>query len=208
MEIFKLIGSVMVDTAEAEKSLAKTEKSVEGVGNKWSEGIGKAAKWAVGVGAAAVAVGGAMVGVVKDTSEAMDEIDKASQRMKMDVESYQELAYAANLSGVEMSTLEKAAKKLEGTDLSMDEALEQIWALGTAEERSAKAAELFGDSVAYEMTPMLNASAEEMAAMSQEARDLGLVMSEDAVKSGAAMGDMISKVEGSIEALKMLAPML
>jgi len=202
MEIFKLIGSVMVDTAEAEKSLAKTEKSAEGVGNKLADGAKTAGKWAAGVATAAVAVGGAMIGAAKETSAELDVIDKASQRMKMSAESYQELAYAANLSGVEMSTLEKAAKKLEGTDLNMDDALAQIYALGTAEERSAKAAELFGDSVAYQMTPMLNASAEDMAAMSQQARDLGLVMSEDAVKNGAAMNDMFTQIEGSISSLK------
>lgn len=202
MEIFKLIGSVMVDTAEAEKSLAKTEKSAEGVGNKLADGAKTASKWAAGVATAAVAVGGAMIGAAKETSAELDVIDKASQRMKMSAESYQELAYAANLSGVEMSTLEKAAKKLEGTDLNMDDALAQIYALGTAEERSAKAAELFGESVAYQMTPMLNASAEDMAAMSQQARDLGLVMSEDAVKNGAAMNDMFTQIEGSISSLK------
>lgn len=202
MEIFKLIGSVMVDTAEAEKSLSKTEKSAEGVGNKLADGVKTAGQWAAGVATAAVAVGGAMIGAAKDTSETLDAIDKASQRMKMSAESYQELAYAAQLSGVEMSTLEKAAKKLEGTDLSMDDALAQIYALGTAEERSAKAAELFGDAVAYQMTPMLNASAEDMAAMSQQAHDLGLVMSEDAVKNGAAMNDMFTQVDESIKSLK------
>lgn len=202
MEIFKLIGSVMVDTADAERSLQKTGDAAEKTGNKFADGVKTAAKWAAGVGAAAVAVGGAAIAAAKDTASAMDEIDKASQRMGVGAEKYQELAYAAQLSGVEMSTMEKAAKALEGTDLSMDDALEQIWALGTAEERSAKAAELFGDSVAYQMGPMLNASAEDMANMAQEARDLGLVMSEDTVKSGAAMNDMFTKVEASIEQLK------
>lgn len=202
MEIFKLIGSVMVDTAEAEKSLSKTESKAEGLGSKLADGAKTAGKWALGVAGAAAAVGTAMIAAAKDTAETADVIDKASQRMRMDAESYQELAYAAGLSGVEMSTLEKAAKKLEGTDLSMDEALDQIYSLGTAEERAAKAAELFGDSVAYQMTPLLNASAEEMAAMKQEAHDLGLVMSEDAVKNGAALGDMFSKVEQSMNMLK------
>lgn len=202
MEIFKLVGSVMVDTAEAERSLSKTEKSAEGVGNKLADGVKTAGQWAAGVATAAVAVGGAMVSAAKDTAAEMDVIDKASQRMKISAESYQELAYAAQLSGVEMSTLEKAAKKLEGTDLNMDDALAQIYALGTAEERSAKAAELFGESVAYQMTPMLNASAEDMAAMSQQARDLGLVMGEDAVKNGAAMNDMFTQIESSISSLK------
>lgn len=202
MEIFKLIGSVMVDTADAEKSIQKTGDKAEGLGNKLADGAKTAGKWALGVAGAAAAVGTAMVAAAKDTAATADTIDKASQRMKMGAESYQELAYAAQLSGVEMSTLERAAKKLEGTDLTMDEALDQIYALGTEEERAAKAAELFGESVAYQMTPLLNASAEDMAAMKQEAHDLGLVMGEDAVKNGAAMNDMFTKVEDSINMLK------
>lgn len=202
MEIFKLVGSVMVDTADAEKSISKTGEQAEGLGKKLADGAGKAAKWAAGVVAGAVAVGGAMVKAAKDTAADLDVIDKASQRMKIGAESYQELAHAANLSGVEMSTLEKAAKKLEGTDLNMDQALDQIYSLSTAEERAAKAAELFGENVAYQMTPMLNASADEMKSMRKEAHDLGLVMGEDAVKNGAALNDMFTKVEGSISALK------
>ena len=202
MEIFKLIGSVMVDTADAEKSLAKTEDKAEGLGNKLANGAKTAGKWAMGIAGAATAVGTAMVAAAKDTAAEMDTIDKASQRMRMGAESYQELAYAAQLSGVEMSTLEQAAKKLEGTDMNMDDALKEIYALGTAEERAAKASELFGDSVAYKMTPLLNASAEDMAGMAQEARDLGLVMGEDTVKNGAALNDMFTKVEESIGALK------
>ena len=202
MEIFKLVGSVMVDTADAEKSISKTGDEAEGLGNKLANGVKTAGKWAAGVAAGAVAVGTAMVKAAKDTAEDMDAIDKASQRMKMGVESYQELAYAAKLSGVEMSTMEKAAKKLEGTGMNMDDAIKEIYSLQTAEERAAKASELFGEAVAYQMTPMLNASAEDMAAMKQEAHDLGLVMSEDAVKSGAEMGDMFEKVEQSVAALK------
>jgi len=202
MEIFKLVGSVMVDTADAEKSISKTSDEAEGLGNKLAKGVQTAGKWAAGVTAGAIAVGGAMISAAKDTAAELDVIDKASQRMKITAESYQELAYAANLSGVEMSTLEKAAKKLEGTDLSLDDALEQIYALGTEEERAAKAAELFGESVAYQMTPMLNASAEDMAAMRQEAHDLGMVIGEDVVKDGAALNDMFAKVEGAVAALK------
>lgn len=202
MEIFKLIGSVMVDTADANKSISKTTDEAEGLGKKLTQGIATAGKWAAGVVAGAVAIGGAMVAAAKDTAAELDVIDKASQRMGIAAESYQELAHAANLSGVEMGVLEKAAKKLEGTGLNMDDALKEIYALNTAEERAAKAAELFGESVAYQMTPMLNASAEEMAAMRQEAHDLGMVMSEDTVKDGAALNDMFTKIEGSISALK------
>lgn len=192
----------MVDSKDAENSISKTGEKASSLGDKLSGGIKTAAKWGTAIVGAASAVGGAMVAAAKSTASNLDVVDKASQRMGIAAESYQELAHAANLSGVEMSTLEKAAKKLEGTDLNMDDALAQIYELGTAEERSAKAAELFGESVAYQMTPMLNASAEEMAAMRKEANDLGLVLGEEAVKNGAAMNDMFSKVQGSISSLK------
>ena len=202
MNIFTLTGTILVDSAKAEQSISKTGQEAEGLGSKLAGGIKTAAKWAAGITTAAVAVGGAMVAAAKDTASAMDAIDKGAQRMKIDAESYQELAYAADLSGVSMSTLEKAAKKLEGTDLNFDEAIDQIYALEDAEDRAALAAELFGDSVAYQMTPMLNASAEDMKAMRQEAHDLGLVMGDEAVAQGAAMNDMFAKVDGAINALK------
>lgn len=202
MNIFTLTGTILVDSAKAEQSISKTGEKAEGLGTKLAGGIKTAAKWAAGVTAAAAAVGGAMIAAAKDSAAAMDTIDKGAQRMKVSTDAYQELAHAAELSGVSMSTLEKAAKKLEGTNINFDEAIEQIYALEDADERAAAAAELFGDSVAYQMTPMLNASAEEMANMRQEAHDLGLVMGEDAVKQGAAMNDMFTKVQGALNGLK------
>ncbi len=202
MNIFTLTGTILVDSAKAQASISKTGEQAEGLGSKLAGGIKTAAKWAAGVTAAAVAVGGAMIKASKDTAAAMDTVDKGAQRMKISTDAFQELSYAADLSGVSMSTLEKAAKKLEGTDLNFDEALDQIYALEDASDRAALAAELFGESVAYQMTPMLNASAEDMAAMRQEAHDLGLVMGEEAVKNGAAMNDMFAKVDGAISSLK------
>lgn len=192
----------MVDTADAEKSISKTSTEAEGLGNKLADGVKTAGKWAAGIAGAAVAVGGAMVAAAKSTAAEMDVVDKAAARMKISAESYQELAYAANLSGVSMGVMEKAAKKLEGTDLNFDDALKQIMQLNTAEERAAKAAELFGDSVAYEMTPLLNAGSEGLEAMRQEANDLGLVMSGESVSAGAAMNDMFTKIDESVSALK------
>lgn len=202
MDLFKLVGSVMVDTDQANKSLSKTDEKAEGLGKKFLKGAGTVAKWGTAAVGAAAAVGTAMIASAKSSAENLDVIDKASQRMKISAEGYQELAYQANLCGVEMSTMEKAAKKLEGTDMSMDDALASIYELGTAEERAAKASELFGEAVAYQMTPMLNASGEDMKAMADEARELGLVMSEDTVKSGAEMNDTFTKIQASVDSVK------
>ena len=57
LEIFRLMGSVFVDTDKASKSLQKVDKDAEGFGKKLLGGIGTAAKWAVGVAAAAGTVG-------------------------------------------------------------------------------------------------------------------------------------------------------
>lgn len=201
MEIFKLFGSVVVDTDKANQSLQKVDKEAEGLGKTLLGGVQKAGKFALGFTAAAAGAGGAMLKMAGDTASAMDEIDKASQRMKIGAEAYQELSHAAELSGVSMSTMEKAAKKLEGTGLNLDDALAQIYSFETAEERSAAAAELLGEKVAYELTPMLNASGEEFSAMREQAHELGLVMSEDTVKNGAELNDTLTNVKEAVSAL-------
>lgn len=202
MEIFKLTGSIMVDSNAAQESLSKTGEQAEGVGSKLMQGIGTAAKWAAGITAAAIAVGKAMLDAARDTAEELDLIDKASIRMGITAESYQELAYAAGLCGVEMSTLEKAAKKLEGTDMNLEDALAGLMAIEDETERTQAAIEMFGESIAYQMTPLLQQGAEGMDAMVQEANDLGLIMSQDTVSAGASMNDMFSKIDQSIDTLK------
>ena len=201
MDLFKLVGSVFVDNQEANDSLSKTDKKASSVGETFK----KVAKGAGAVGTAAIAgataLTTAVVGLASSSAQSMDTIDKGSQRMHVSAEYYQELAHAAGQSGVEMSTLEKAAKKLEGTDLSLDQALDQIYSFQTAEERATAAADLFGDNIAYTLTPMLNASGEDFAALRQEANDLGLVFSGDAVTAGAAMGDSLANIQASAESL-------
>ena len=69
LEIFRLIGSIFVDTDQAEKSLKKTDKTAEGFGNKLLT-VGKTAgKFALGVAGAAVAAGTAVVALTESTRE-------------------------------------------------------------------------------------------------------------------------------------------
>lgn len=200
-DIFKLVGSIFVDTDKANDSLQKTDKKAQGVGETFSKVAGGAAKVGTAVVGMATAAVGGMVSLASETASSMDVIDKASMRMGISAESYQELAHAAGLSGIEMSTMEKAAKKLEGTDLNMEDALNQIMELGSAEERTAKASELFGESIAYSLEPLLQSSGEDFKAMKQEARDLGLVMSGDTVKAGATLNDTLNNIKDSFGAV-------
>ena len=67
LEIFRLVGSVFVDTKDAEKSLQKTDKTAQGFGSKLLA-VGKTAgKFALAVGA--VAAGTAIVALTESTRE-------------------------------------------------------------------------------------------------------------------------------------------
>lgn len=202
LEIFKLVGSIFIDTDKANDSLQKTDKKAASV----AEGLGKAGKVAAGaaaaIGTAVIGAGTAMVGMANDASKVADEVDKASIRMNISTDSYQELSYAAGQCGVEMTTLESAAKKLEGTDLNFDDAINQIMELGTAEERSAMAADLFGEKIAYTLSPLIEQSGDDFEGLKNRAHELGLVMSEEAVKTGVEYGDLSSDLKKSFEMLK------
>ena len=202
LEIFKLVGSIFIDTDKANDSLQKTDKKAASV----AEGLGKAGKVAAGaaaaIGTAVIGAGTAMVGMANDASKVADEVDKASIRMNISTDSYQELSYAASQCGVEMATLESAAKKLEGTDLNFDDAISQIMELETAEERSAMAADLFGEKIAYTLSPLIEQSGDDFEGLKNRAHELGLVMSEEAVKTGVEYGDLSSDLKKSFEMLK------
>ena len=69
MEIFKVVGSVFVDTDAADKSLKKTDKNAGGLGSKLLSAGKAAGKFAAGVAAGAVAAGAALIGVAESTRE-------------------------------------------------------------------------------------------------------------------------------------------
>lgn len=201
VSLFKLVGSVFVDTEEANNSLAKTSKSAEKTGVSFKQVAATAGKIGTAVVAAAGTAVTSVVALASSAAATADEVDKASIRMGISAESYQEYAHAASLAGVETSTLERAAKALEGTDISFDDAMKEIMSFSTAEERAAKASELFGDTVAYNMSPLIEQSAEDFEAAKNEAHELGLVMSSEDVKAGAKLNDTLSNVKDSFGAI-------
>ena len=107
MEIFKLFGSIFVDSSAAQDSISKTSGKAETLGTKLSKGIKTAAKWATAVVAAAGAVGGAMLGAANKVAKTADEIDKASRRAGTTAENYQKLKYAMGQSGISAEKFEK-----------------------------------------------------------------------------------------------------
>ncbi len=80
LSIFSLMGSIFVDSSEAENSIAKTEEKSNKLSDSFINGVSTAGKWAAGIATAAVgtatAIGGAFVSVSENTREYRNEMAK------------------------------------------------------------------------------------------------------------------------------------
>lgn len=217
-----MFGSILVDNKDANNNIEDTDKKAQGVGGTLLKGIGTAAKWGAGIATAAAAGVTALAGLVIKTADTAGEIDDAAQRAGVTAEEFQKFAYAAKLSGIESTTLEKAMVKAQksfadakegskglteayqrlGIDInnigSSSEAFDAvITKLADMEDettRNALANDIFGKSYA-DLAPLLNQGSEGIAALKKEAVELGGVMSNEAVAAGADLGDTIDKIK-------------
>ena len=80
LSIFSLMGSIFVDSSEAENSISKTEEKSNKLSDSLTSGIATAGKWAGGIATAAAgvatAIGGAFVSVAENTREYRNEMAK------------------------------------------------------------------------------------------------------------------------------------
>lgn len=196
---------------EHPKLTSAFEKSGDAAKTLASGGLKAVTGAAAGTAAGVAAITTAAVTAAKELYEAAeqaaaagDAIDEASQRMGVSAESFQELQYAAKMSGVEVSTLETAAKTLakSGSDMDLSDAINQIASIKDESERTEKAIELFGSKAAYQMGPMLAQGAEGVQALKDQAHELGLVMSNEAVSASAVFNDSLDNMTGVIDAFK------
>ncbi len=227
LEIFKLFGSIFVDSSEANKSLDETDKKGKNVASTLGGAIGTAAKWGTAiVGGATAAVGG-LLAVTNQTAAYADEIDKLSERTGINREELQRWKYAAGQSGADVGKLEVGIKKLSdemanamagnykaiesfsklGISLdglknkSQEEIFDKVMAgLADMEQgavRNALGNDLLGKSYT-EMLPLLNAGSQGMEDLKKRADELGIVMSEDAVKANVTFGDSVADLQQAL----------
>ena len=134
MEIFRLIGSVFVDTDKADESINKTDKKAMDLGQTFIDGVGTAAKWGAAIVTGATAAAGALVGVATDAAGAMDVIDKGSAKIGISKTAYQEWSYVLGQNGMDISKMEVGMKTLvatmDGAAAGTASAVEKFDALG------------------------------------------------------------------------------
>lgn len=184
-------------------------------------GIGTALKGAAGIMAAGTAaVSTALVKGAGDVASYGDNIDKMSQKMGLSAQSYQEWDAVMQHSGTSMEAMKASMKTLANAAQTNSSAFEQlgisqkdlanmsqeqlfeatISALQNVEnetERTYLAGKTLGRG-ATELGALLNTSAEDTQAMRDRVRELGGVMSDDAVKAAAQFQDNMQDLQTAI----------
>lgn len=220
-EIFRLFGSIFIDSSQAEASLSKTEEKAEETQNTFAKTVSSAAKWATGTAAAITAATVAIFKVADSVAAVGDEIDKQSQKLGISAQAYQEWDAILGHCGASMDSLKGGMKTLskaiadgsadqvaafEKVGLSLDEvkqmSTEDVFAavitglqgMEEGADRTNTATTLLGRS-AQELGPLLNTSAEATEQMRQTVNDLGGVMSDDAVAASAEFKDALQDLQ-------------
>lgn len=193
---------------------------------------------AAGIGVAMAAIGTAAVGAGKklydmanDAAAAGDEVDKASQRLGLSRQGYQEWDYVLSQNGASISSLENGMKKLNNTvddavsgsasatekferlgismaDLqgkSREEVFEMtvkgLQGIADEGEKAAIANDLLGTS-SVELGALLNQTAESTDALKNKASELGLVMSDESIDAAVNYTDAMDNLTRSFAGVK------
>lgn len=185
---------------------------------------GKVMAGAVAAGGAAVAALGAnFISASGDVAAYGDNIDKMSQKMGLTAEAYQEWDAVMQHSGTSMESMKASMKTLANAAETGNAAFEQI-GLTQEEISNMSQQDLFEATIAglqnveddtqrtylagkllgrgaTELGALLNTSAEDTQAMRDRVRELGGVMSDDAVKSAAAYQDQLQDMQTAFSGL-------
>lgn len=106
-----MFGRILVDDAEANKSIAKTDKNAKGLGERLGQGIKTAAKWGAALLAGATVALGAMVALGKRVGDMADEILDLNSITGMSTENLQRWRKAAEVAGVATDAVAKTSEK-------------------------------------------------------------------------------------------------
>lgn len=206
--------------------------SLKGVGGA-VVGIGKAvdssARRLLGLGATLGITGAALNLFFQGFADATGAIGDTAERTGISRERFQELGFAAKLTGSSAETLggalqkmqinvgaatagskelkemfkglginiKDASGKLKSSDALFDTFVDRISKIKDPSLQAQAAVKIFGKS-ATELLPLIRGGSAGLKEMSDEARRLGLVISDDAVREGEAFGDTLDTIHAAL----------
>ena len=199
----------------------KLVKGLQKAGKKLKAFGDTIAGWGKKLAGVGTAIAAPLVGFAKAFASGSKELQTLSQKTGIGVAALSELAYAAQLSGTDMETLEVGIKRMQKTiyqaatgSKSATEALAQLGltvedlrglspdqqfkliadklaAIQSPAVRAAMAMAIFGKS-GTQLLPMMNKGAAGIEAMQEEARKLGLTASETGVAVGVKLEEALT----------------
>jgi len=212
------------DTDDAGGKFEKLGYVLKGV----AAGIGVAM---AAIGTTAVTAGKKLFDMANDAAAAGDEIDKASQRIGLSRQGYQEWDYVLSQNGASISSLENGMKKLNNTvddavngstsatdkfqrlGISMEDlqgktreeifemTVKGLQGISDEGEKAAIANDLLGNS-SVELAALLNQTAESTEDLKNKASELGLVMSDESVDAAVNYTDAMDNLTRSFAGVK------
>ncbi len=214
------------------KGKDEASKSMEGVGKSTDAMAKKFTAAGAVMTAAGAAILGSLGLVIRDFTAAGDEVQKMALRTGFGTEALSELKFAAQISGASLTDIEKATKRqakaltdadrgletsarsfeelgLNVEDLTKLSPEEQFFAiagaLGDLEDQTRKSAiaqEIFGKS-GTQLLPLFAQSADSIAALREQARDMGLVFDQEAADKAANLADAMTTLKGTLDGVKI-----
>jgi len=205
----------IIATEGSLKDYQKQLKDMPSALSQVSDATAKAAEKTKVLSAAAAGIGAAMLTNAVKSAAAADDLATLSAQTGLSVEELQKMQYASNLVDVSVEDMTGSVKKLtqqmgKGADVfdklgvaitdengemrsATDVWYDSLQALSQVQnetERDALSMELFGKS-ASNLTGIIDDGGEAMKSLGQEAEDLGLVMSGDAVQSAVEFNNQM-----------------
>lgn len=208
------------ELAKLEEQYKKSSPTLESISAK----TGELSEKTRGLSTAAGVAAGGMLLMAQQAGATADELLTTSQQTGFSVEELQKLKYAADLVDVSYETMTGSVMKLTqnmnenntalqtlGIEITNEDgtmrAATEVWyeavaALGEVEngtERDKLAMQLFGKS-ANEMAGIVDDGGQKLKALGQEAEDMGVIMSGQAVSDAGQFNDALDKLKATAAA--------
>lgn len=210
----------------------KLRDAAGGVQDAFGNVAEKAGELATKIATGALVAGGAVFALVKHVANVGDAAVKSAAKAGVSIGAWQELAHAADMAGVGSEELGSALGKLnrnivEGATgnkeyakwfaraglsvsdlrkLKPEEVLtrisEKMASMPDGAKKTALAMALLGKSGAN-LIPLLNGGAKGLEEAREEARALGIVLSDDAASAGEVFNDNLSRLIKTVDGLAM-----
>ena len=228
MNLFNLFAKITLDDKDYKKGIKSAEKSGKSFGSSLTKGLKVAGKAMAALYTGTVAVASAIAKITLSAVKYGDEIGKESQKLNMSMEGYQKWSTMLEMAGTSIDGMSMGMKTFTGIlddasngnadalltlnklglgfedfeGLSVEDSLkkvvEQFQGMEAGAKKTKLAVDIFGRT-GQELLPLLNQEKGSIDDLFQSYEDLGLIISEDAVKASEEMGDQLTLLKKSFK---------